>query len=709
MKMFRNKKNSVNDLQSVLKQTNKAAEQGYKDANNYMKGIRRAVDSVAKIIGSCKRELEKYNVNDASLVKSVQDQLVKVQNQFASECDETERNLHEKKRQTAKFNITLFGRTMAGKSTLMEILTHGKGDSMGHGGQRTTRETRTYEWNGMTVTDVPGIDAYDGKDDEVIAEAAATYADLILFLITAGQPEGTEADWLVKLKKKDKPLICICNYKKAIDDEHKMRRFLANEDVLEKKMNVTELLAQFDQFIHTQLPNEKVKYFVTHLLAKFYSQQPQYKDKSVQLAKFSRFNAVEQAIIDEVVRNGAFYRKKCFLSIVDVPLYEQSVALFNFSSDSYRQSQVVYDKIKDLNRWQKDFNYTNFQSMHDDIDDIFLLLESKIDGFAEDHADDSDAGTAWKRVVERFDINTRINKCLKNIYSKNEIAINNIFNDLQQEMKFSYNFNSNFGGDFSFTNWKKVNGWIAGIAGVGAGIAFLVSNPIGWVLTGIGLIFGFFSWLSGSRQRKLDENRRKISRELYKQVGKMKKDAHNAASNWYHKNINEGIQSIAYNRLQMISRSLLALTNSERELALGYTRNHVDISTKLVANILDEFNTPEYVKNSIVKVARIPSKKLVVVTNGQILPQYIKDKITNKIGNNESVVNYILDNRLSTEQQVRKLFAFFQINTWTTVRNIDGQTVVYVDNKNYTQEERDNMILIQQILLTHIIQKNYEE
>ena len=353
-----NLENKDKELQKVLKESAKAAEQGYKDASKYMKDIRRSVESAGKIISSCKRELEKYNVNDGNLVSKVQEQLLKVQTGFSSECDETERNLQIKKQQTSTFNITLFGRTMTGKSTLMEILTHGDGKSMGHGGQRTTRDIRTYTWKGMTITDVPGVEAYDGKDDEIIAEASAIYADLIIFLITGGQPEGTEADWLVKLKKKDKPMVCICNYKESINDEHKLRRFLSSEERLAEKMNFDELIEQFNKFIQTELPNEKVKFLVTHLLAKFYSQQPQYKEKSKQLEYFSRFGYVENAIINEIVHNGKFYRQKCFLSIIDVPLYEQSVALFDFSTSSYNQSLVVKDKIKAFSSWQKDFNYS---------------------------------------------------------------------------------------------------------------------------------------------------------------------------------------------------------------------------------------------------------------------------------------------------------------------------------------------------------------
>ena len=125
-------------------------------------------------------------------------------------------NLHDN---LSKFSITLFGRTMAGKSTLMEILTEGDGTSIGKGAQRTTRDVRKYNWNGMEITDVPGIGAFEGEEDENIAFEAAKMADLILFLITDDAPQIAEAECFSKIVNLGKPIICIINVKAAIAEK----------------------------------------------------------------------------------------------------------------------------------------------------------------------------------------------------------------------------------------------------------------------------------------------------------------------------------------------------------------------------------------------------------------------------------------------------------------------------------------------------------
>lgn len=78
---------------------------------------------------------------------------------------------------------------MAGKSTLMEFLRHGDGSSIGKGAPRTTKDVHTYRWHGLDITDVPGIGAFNGEEDEMIAFDAAKRADLIIFLLTEDGPK----------------------------------------------------------------------------------------------------------------------------------------------------------------------------------------------------------------------------------------------------------------------------------------------------------------------------------------------------------------------------------------------------------------------------------------------------------------------------------------------------------------------------------------
>ena len=178
------KKNKKTDLEKALIECKKANTQGYKDAEVYIEGVRSSVKKAAQIIEGCVDSMKKHQINDTSIIESVKKQLEVVHTEFEQSFFHTQSDLLKKSNMSSNFNITLFGRTKSGKSTLMEILTHGDGSHMGEGGQRTTRDVRGYDWKGMRVIDVPGIDAYGGQEDDEHAEEAATFADLILFMIT---------------------------------------------------------------------------------------------------------------------------------------------------------------------------------------------------------------------------------------------------------------------------------------------------------------------------------------------------------------------------------------------------------------------------------------------------------------------------------------------------------------------------------------------
>ena len=139
------------------------------------------------------------------------------------------KEIEDNRERLGTFNITLFGRTMTGKSTLMEILTEGDGHTIGKGAQRATRDTRQYEWNGLKILDVPGVAAFGGSDDERVAYEAAQRADLILFLITDDAPQPAEAEHLAELRRTGNPMLGICNVKRAVNGELGLRSFLKSQ------------------------------------------------------------------------------------------------------------------------------------------------------------------------------------------------------------------------------------------------------------------------------------------------------------------------------------------------------------------------------------------------------------------------------------------------------------------------------------------------
>ena len=706
------KKIEPNSLEAALKACQAANKQGYSEALVYLNGLHDSISQATKIISDCIDGMKKYHINDASLINNIRTQLQIIQTEFENSYYDTRNNLNIKQKTSDKFNITLFGKTKAGKSTLMEILTHGDGSHMGKGGQRTTRDVRSYDWKGMSVTDIPGIDAYGGQEDDAKAEEAAVYADLILFMITAGQPEGTEADWMVKLKKMDKPILCICNYKQSLGegvDDFRLKRLLSNPQKLKERMNIKELENQFNTFLHEQLPNEHVVFLITHLLAKFCSQQPKYASKRDELEKISRFSDVEQSIISEVYTNGVLHRKKCYLSIIDAPLYRQMNQLFAFSAEAYSQFRVIQDKASLFNSWCESFNKKQKERIQGVVTQEYDKIRNSIPGFVERHLEDDDVNDAWKTHCDQFNTQYNIEKSVDLVKEKLEEKINDIFSELKTEINFSLKWKVDTGlGNYQFTNWKRGVNWAGTIGSAGLGIAAIAlsSVPLGWAALGVTAVFGFFSWLCDSREEKLRKGRTKLSKRLNKGIDKAENQAKGKITKWYERNIEVQEKQIS-RRLSLVGRSMLSLSNGERQLAIGYSKNHRNITKMMIANIFFLMNIPMSELDRIICAARVPGRRIAIVIDGRDnLPLKIPE-LASHLGNNERINIIKLDSHKKIESQIVFLLKLFGFKSRLSIKKVNNgtQTVVYLSNNGYGQTELDSLDLIQQILNIHIILK----
>lgn len=204
------------DLRDVLKECQKSANVGLKIASEQKTMLSKVLESAREDVNKAIMDFNTSPYYAPDTAEHLQSQLIEINNTLNRLSFSFREDLNSLKERLSKFSVTLFGRTMAGKSTLMEILTEGDGSSIGKGAQRTTLDVRTYNWNGLEIKDLPGIGAFGGEDDENVAFNAAKTADLILFLITDDAPQAVEAECFSRIVELGKPIIGIMNVKKAI-------------------------------------------------------------------------------------------------------------------------------------------------------------------------------------------------------------------------------------------------------------------------------------------------------------------------------------------------------------------------------------------------------------------------------------------------------------------------------------------------------------
>ncbi|MFI9810201.1 GTPase [Streptomyces sp. NPDC052301] len=118
------------------------------------------------------------------------------------------------------FNITLFGRTGAGKSSLLEALTGGDGSRVSPGSSDWTTEVHHIVSGKLRVTDTPGVEGWGRSEDpeELRARALAALAasDLVVLCFDTQNQRAAEfrtvAEWVVAYRK---PAIAVLNVRNA--------------------------------------------------------------------------------------------------------------------------------------------------------------------------------------------------------------------------------------------------------------------------------------------------------------------------------------------------------------------------------------------------------------------------------------------------------------------------------------------------------------
>ena len=131
---------------------------GYEIAEQSIELLRQTMNDASSELESCIQSFRDGDYQDRSVMQSLVDQLDDIKTNYELMPVQLEEEILSLP--DDRFTVTLFGRTTAGKSTLMSILTNGDGSQIGRGAQRTTRDVRAYDYNGLKVVDVPGIAAF---------------------------------------------------------------------------------------------------------------------------------------------------------------------------------------------------------------------------------------------------------------------------------------------------------------------------------------------------------------------------------------------------------------------------------------------------------------------------------------------------------------------------------------------------------------------
>lgn len=613
------------DLTKALSECYEAAKSGYELASDEKSALDNILRSAEDTIRETAIEYKASPCEVIGLGETLEGQLSDIQQSVDNLRLSFTEDLEALKGDLEKFSVTLFGRTMAGKSTLMEVLTEGDGSAIGMGAQRTTRDIRRYEWNGLAVTDVPGIGAFEGEEDTRLAFDAAKTADLIVFLLTDDAPQAVEADCFRQVKDLGKPVIIIMNVKVSVDSGKSMK-------LIERDMNrafdderIEEIRRQFCKFAEPFGQDwTNVPFVATHLKAAYEavrcdkSADAEVRENADFWRRISRIDDLKSLICEEVQVRGKYIRVKTFADIIANPMIEALSELDLQSRINESQGKIVSDKKRALEKRKDVFVKDGKKRIESFMMRLKSELRSDIAVFAEDHYNDKLADIAWGEIIEKKNIEGRCKELLDDMESEVDGIIEETIREMESELKYvSVDAVERTFLTPALIDAKRIVGWTSLLLGGGGTVAMAIlslagveiaAGPVGWVAAGIGLAGSIALLFLESSGDKLAKARARLEKELTESVNAT------CDSIWtqLEKNLNRLIKGkidLVLGELTKIENVIGSLAATQNGLADSLREElrslNMTFTSKIASAVFGDEQADTYISN-IDTAARIP-------------------------------------------------------------------------------------------------------
>ncbi len=621
--------------EDFIQETSTNIQQELDACREYAKrGFDSVQESYEKMISALAKERKKLREADRQ-----QNQLDRLQNdkQFAKQLNEmteaeqeikrqVKSNINDLKNRQDAFTIVLYGRTMAGKSTLMEILTHGNGASIGKGAQRTTLDVRPYTWNGLKIFDVPGTCSFGGDVDDKLAFEAAKSADMALFLLTDDAPQPSEADRLAELKELGKPILGIVNVKQVLSPEPTSAKRKIDVKALSKKINdqtrLDEIVQQFKDFAKKSGHDFSDIQFVSAHLKAAYLSQPE-RENDATLYRLSNFSAVENFILEKVRKDGRFICYKTFLNSAAIPMQQAIAMFYRHSSESLRAYLAYNEKIEMLDEWREKFFESTQSRYNTFMEGIENKLDTEINYVVNNYYESSEAGDAWQRRVEGLNLNRLCQNFISKIGEDATRKMRELSDELTQDLQYS-------GASVNIPriSMEEITDWQGGLMMAAPLLAF---TPVGWVGAAV---VGIGSWLFGdSKEEKIRQQKNELRDKLQEPRDEIVGNIRDAVikilnEDILHEQI-DGFRETLYEMREMIAR----LAYEQNNVADTINEQFRDLNYDLFGEAVKYADSchPKEIFN-----ARIVGKEFVIFTVSEI-SSIERQTISNLLNENISV------------------------------------------------------------------------
>ncbi|MFX1712523.1 GTPase [Stutzerimonas stutzeri] len=593
---------SLNTCKRIAKEEHKTVQGHFEQCDNIIDELSKKLQGV---IEHGSQTLSEDKLVEDGLTNMLQD----LERDYGKLLSKRNANLAKQKRSLDCFNVMLFGRTMAGKSTIREAITRGDGQTIGKGAQRTTRDVKEYEWNNLRIIDTPGFGAYNGQEDTQIAHEILEQSDVVLFMLNSDSIQESTFVELEHVHKLNKPLIFVLNMKKDLENDGNRRRALRSpEKYIFKEEDIQGHTGRLKNLAgRAGINPSTVRIIPIHAQAAFLATIVPGEEGS-QLHELSRIDQVLNALIDEVEGNGPIRRIQTFLDSSLHHVDEQSLLILSQRDRLTKLLPQYESSLTRISQWKVKTLRDAPRLLSKEVDLAFKPLIDSVADFVDDHIEDENAAGAWDRHYKSFKITKKVERSVQALAEQVVEELQDFNREMNEGLDITLSFEvAHDGQSFSEFDFKRINGWGSAIAGVVSAIAFFNSwNPVGWVAAGVGIVFSIFSFFSDSRAKKLKEAKSKQRQALLDDIEKSKRKIKANLEGWFDINLHRAIILPAEHNLsllcQALGRFISELDSADNQL---YVLKH-EINFRLLNRVACVITKQHFVLPNLRKIVRVP-------------------------------------------------------------------------------------------------------
>lgn len=564
---------TLKEMRQISNEDIKYAKEAFDTLSDTMERVLTRIETSRQYISTISEKLKEENQDVSKCLNEIKAQITALILQMKTQIAVS---LKKKEISAKYYTISFIGRTKAGKSTLHSILLGGiNNEFIGVGKERTTRFNRIYKWNGIRIIDTPGIAAPGdgGKSDVEIARSVIDETDLICFVVTDDSTQVDELNFLEELKKQNKPIIILFNKKENLDKDIHKKRFLENPlKWYERNDNnaIEGNLLRIKEYAESHYDNAYFDIVPVQLKAAQLALTETNSDIKEKLEKGSRIKYFKDSLQIQILENGKIKRSQTILngSIYWLLKYKSVFAsqireLEAIKETLHKQAENSISKIKKVGEATLTSLEKGLNSIYDDF------IQNKIRIFVNDHYGQKKdvIDSSWKKYFDESGFETSLRNRLEREIESYKTEIENIMQEFSENLSFAFErleINYDLKGTFDTKTFVAITGGILGIASAIVFILpFSLSNPIGWILTGISLVISVIAGFIKSKDKKIKESQDK----LYESIKKA-----------FNKNRSDNIKKLISNFKQVTDKTETSIENTLSSLSkeIGYLISNLE-------------------------------------------------------------------------------------------------------------------------------------